>query len=100
MRTVRIAIYILLSIGTLFAVNGSITMRYQPVLLGNPSLVGSSISPIGEPYGFFNFNLVAFILGKMSIWIRVVYAIIGIAAVIMIIMKFGCGKCCCKSKQP
>jgi len=38
--------------------------------------------------GFFNFNLVAAIFGDMSALTRIVYALVGLAALYMIFWKF------------
>ena len=38
--------------------------------------------------GFFGFDLVAFLLGDMTLWSRIVYGIIGIAAIIFAVLAF------------
>ena len=38
--------------------------------------------------GLFGFNLVAAIFGEMSVWSRIVYLIVGLAALILIIEAF------------
>lgn len=42
--------------------------------------------------GFFNFNLVAAILGDMTLLARIVYGLVGIAAVYMAIFAFKIAK--------
>lgn len=41
--------------------------------------------------GFFNFDLVAWIFGSMTVIARIVYALVGLAAVFKLIMW---GQCC------
>lgn len=41
--------------------------------------------------GFFNFDLVAWIFGSMTVVARIVYALVGLAAVFKLIMW---GQCC------
>ncbi len=51
--------------------------------------------------GFFQFNLVTFIFGDLSIVSRVIYAVIGLAAVFAILKCFcKCGTSCCKTTTP
>jgi len=44
--------------------------------------------------GFFNFDLVAAIFGDMSVVSRVVYALVGLSALMMIFAHKGCKKNC------
>jgi len=46
--------------------------------------------------GFFKFDLVAAIFGDMSMVSRVIYALVGLAAVYKLV---GCKKHCCKGEQ-
>ena len=38
--------------------------------------------------GFFNFNLITFIIGKASIIARIIFAIVGLAAIYSLILFF------------
>ena len=40
--------------------------------------------------GLFNFDLVAFLLGDMTIWTRIVYVIVGVAALIYGALIYAC----------
>ena len=40
--------------------------------------------------GLFNFDLVAFLLGDMTIWTRIVYVIVGFAALIYGALVYAC----------
>lgn len=49
--------------------------------------------------GFFHFDLVATIFGSMSTLSRIVYAVVGLAAVYAIVRALSCcGKCPAKDK--
>lgn len=51
--------------------------------------------------GFFNFDLVATLLGEMSAVSRIVYGLVGISALVMIFThKSGCKNCEVKSEAP
>lgn len=43
--------------------------------------------------GFFNFNLVSFIFGDMSMISRIIYAVVGLAGLWAI---YTCSRCCSK----
>ena len=49
--------------------------------------------------GLFNLDLIALILGQMTLLARLVYMVVGIAAVLMIYLKVKCGKHCCKIEK-
>ena len=36
--------------------------------------------------GIFNFDLVAFLFGEMSLWTRIIYGIVGVSAVIYAVL--------------
>ena len=40
--------------------------------------------------GLFNFNLVAFLLGDMTIWARIVYVIVGLSALVYGALIYAC----------
>ena len=40
--------------------------------------------------GFFNFDLVAFIFGEMTLLTRIVYTLVGISAIVSAIMLYTC----------
>ena len=40
--------------------------------------------------GFFNFDLVAFLLGDMTIWSRIIYGLVGLSAIIYGAIIFTC----------
>lgn len=42
--------------------------------------------------GFFSFDLVAFLLGDMTFWARMVYGIIGISALVYALLIYLCNK--------
>lgn len=45
--------------------------------------------------GFFHFNFITFVFGDLTVIARIIYAIIGLAAVFAIVRCFcKCGKCC------
>lgn len=50
--------------------------------------------------GIFSFDLVAAIFGEMSALARVVYAVVGIAAVYILILAASTGKCAAAEAEP
>lgn len=44
--------------------------------------------------GLFNFNLVSFLLGDMTLWSRIVYIIIGLAAIVYAAVLYACKRDC------
>lgn len=40
--------------------------------------------------GLFNFDLVAFLLGEMTIWSRIVYILVGISAIVFGTLVYVC----------
>ncbi len=48
--------------------------------------------------GFFDFNLVSYLLGQWPLVETIVYDLVGLAAVFLIIKSFMSGKCCSTEK--